>query len=224
MCVVLIFWFYSCSKELLVCIVEKNDLVSRFPRKFLFVYKTASQSWPKLDSTRCAVVLWIFSIILRKTISYNAITMELMAVSNSRLSGENRLELGRKIVFLKPLYVCTLIAFFFLCRSFLESATRILRGSLKIPSSFVYATFWGLFFFLHFLAYDGFVYFLFLLQFTNCWKEFFPCLPPYSQEDPKLSKGSSKNIVEESQEDDNFRRMPLGKTTAKYLYPKIRVI
>lgn len=56
------------------------------------------------------------------------------------------------------------------------------------------------------------------------FKEFIPCLPPYSQEDPALPKGSSKNIAEESQEDDNFRRMPLGKTVAKYLYPKIHII
>lgn len=86
--------------------------------------------------------------------------MELMDVSNSRPSGENSLGLGRKSVFWSlSMYVHQLR--FFLCRSFLESATRILRGSLKIPSSFVYAAFWGLFFFLHFLAYDGVVLFFF---------------------------------------------------------------
>jgi len=38
-----------------------------------------------------------------------------------------------------------------------------------------------------------------------------------SPEDQILPKESSQNIPEESQEDDNFRRMPLGKTAAKYL-------
>jgi len=45
-----------------------------------------------------------------------------------------------------------------------------------------------------------------------------------SPEDQILPKESSQNIPEESQEDDNFRRMPLGKTAAKYLYPKIHII
>ncbi|KAL9956851.1 hypothetical protein ACROYT_G038396 [Oculina patagonica] len=37
------------------------------------------------------------------------------------------------------------------------------------------------------------------------------------QDDATLPKGSSNNVTKESQEDDDFSRMPLGKTTAKYL-------